>query len=97
MRCISIVYMATEMINIRLEKDFLAKIDKIVERNDYQSRTELVRDALRKLVVEDEEYQKLKNYYAKFRKKHNIKGHTTDEELRKIREEVFDELYKDSK
>lgn len=45
--------MSTEMINIRLEKKFLQHIDRIVKTQNYQSRTELIRESLREKIEEE--------------------------------------------
>lgn len=39
--------MATEMITLKLEQHFLREIDSVVKQDNYQSRTEFIRDALR--------------------------------------------------
>ena len=83
--------MTTEMITLKLENSFLSEIDKVVQNGGYQSRTEFIRNALREKVDE-----------AKLRKamleishlKGASKKKTTDEELERIREQAFEELYK---
>jgi len=39
--------MVTEMITVKLEKQFLHQIDDIVKKAGYQNRTEFIRGALR--------------------------------------------------
>ena len=39
--------MATEMITVKLDDEFLKNIDKVVEKEGYQNRTEFIRNALR--------------------------------------------------
>ncbi len=40
--------MTTEMITLKLEKNFLKEIDESVKKHNYQSRTEFIRNSLRK-------------------------------------------------
>ncbi|MCK4718649.1 MAG: ribbon-helix-helix protein, CopG family [Thermoplasmata archaeon] len=44
---------STEKITIRLPKSYLRSIDRLVERDYFSSRTEAIRTALRKLVMEE--------------------------------------------
>lgn len=46
--------MAMETVQIRLTEDLIRMVDRLVERGIYSSRSEAVRDAVRKLVVESE-------------------------------------------
>lgn len=83
--------MVTEMITVKLDDAFLKQIDNVVEMEGYQNRTEFIRNALREKLEE----AKLKQAMMEIA---NLKGaskkKTTDEELEKIREKVFDDLYK---
>ena len=82
--------MATEMITVKLESGFLNEIDDIVKTNNYQNRTEFIRNALREKVDE----AKMKKAMMEIaRLKGKSKKKTTDDELEKIRERVYDELY----
>lgn len=45
---------AMETVQIRLTGDLIKMVDRLVERGLYSSRSEAVRDAVRKLVVESE-------------------------------------------
>lgn len=45
---------AMETMQVRLTKDLIKMIDRLVKRGIYSSRSEAVRDAVRKLVVESE-------------------------------------------
>jgi len=45
---------AMETVQIRLTEDLIKMVDRLVERGIYSSRSEAVRDAVRKLVVESE-------------------------------------------
>ena len=83
--------MTTEMITVKLDDTFLKQIDKVVETQGYQNRTEFIRNALREKVEE----AKLKQAMMEIAHlKGASKKKTTDEELEKIREKVFDDLYK---
>lgn len=83
--------MATEMITVKLDDAFLKQIDKVVQIEGYQNRTEFIRNALREKVEE----AKLKQAMMEIAHlKGASKKKTTDEELEKIREKVFDDLYK---
>jgi metal-responsive CopG/Arc/MetJ family transcriptional regulator len=82
--------MTTEMINIKLDSRFLKEIDDVVRKNNYQSRTELIREALRQK-VEDSKVKELQQYYAGLRKKFGISRQTTDEELEVLRKEASKE------
>lgn len=81
--------MATEMINIRLEKDFLKEIDRTVKKEHYQSRTELIRQSLRDKIEE----RKMKETILRLRGILKTNKQTTDKELEKIRENVFKEKF----
>jgi Arc/MetJ-type ribon-helix-helix transcriptional regulator len=85
-------HMATEVINIKLDSKFLKEIDKVVAKNNYHNRTELIREALRGK-VDESKVKELRAYYDALRSKHGRTKQTTDEEIHKIREEVFNELH----
>ena len=81
--------MTTEMISLKLEKNFLSEIDTLVKKESYQSRTEFIRDAVRDKI----EDIKMKKSFAEIAKLRGIsKRKTTDEELEQVREQVFNEL-----
>lgn len=44
--------MATDMITLKLDDQFLKEIDTVVEKEGYQNRTEFIRNALREKVEE---------------------------------------------
>jgi len=78
--------MATEMITVKLEDKFLKEIDTIVEIKGYQNRTEFIRNALREKVEE----AKLKDAMMQIAHlKGASKKKTSDVQLEKIREKVF--------
>ena len=83
--------MVTEMINVKLDNIFLHDIDRIVEKEGYQSRTEFIRNALREKVEE----HKLKAAMIELSFLKGASGKKTSEKyLEKIREEAFEEIKK---
>ena len=81
--------MATEMITVKLDNVFLKEIDSIVELHGYQNRTEFIRNALTEKIEET----KLKEAYIRIAKlKGDSKKKTSDEDLEKLRINVFDKL-----
>ena len=83
--------MTTEMITVKLDDTFLKQIDNVVETQGYQNRTEFIRNALREKVEE----VKLKQAMLEIAHlKGASKKKTSNEELEKIRENVFNDLYR---
>lgn len=83
--------MATDMITLKLDDTFLKDIDAVVQKNGYQNRTEFIRNALREKLEET----KLKEAMLQIAHlKGASKKKTSDEELHRIREKVFDEFDK---
>ena len=83
--------MVTEMITVKLDDTFLKQIDSVVETQGYQNRTEFIRNALREKVEE----AKLKQAMMEIAHlKGSSKKKTSDEELEKIREKAFEDMYK---
>jgi metal-responsive CopG/Arc/MetJ family transcriptional regulator len=83
--------MTTEMINLKLDSKFLNEIDSIVKTENYQNRTEFIREVLRK-GVDEAKMKKIMEQLAPFRGASKRK--TTDEELHKTREKIFSQLEK---
>ena len=81
--------MATQMITLKLDGEFLRDIDYAVKNGSYHNRTEFIRNALREKVDE----AKLKD--AMMRISH-LKGaskkRVTEEEYERVREETFEKL-----
>ena len=84
------------MINLRLDPRLIDEIDSVVnnKKENYTSRTDLIRQAIRNLL---EEYRKqhalfLLNKYFGYGKKRGIK--TTDEDIERVKEEVWQEYRK---
>ena len=83
--------MTTEMITLKLDDMFLKEIDSIVEKQGYHNRTEFIRNALREKV----EDTKIKDAMVQIAHlKGSSKKKTSDADLEKIREKVFNELDK---
>ncbi len=81
--------MATEMITLKLEHKFLRDIDEIVKKENYQSRTEFIRNALRKNLDE----ARLKEAMLEIGKlKGAAKKKVTEEEYEHARQQAFEEL-----
>jgi len=80
-----------EALNIKIEKNLLKEIDNVSKRYRYSTRTEFVRDAIRDKLSELEKEEMLKS----LSKLQGISKHkTTDEQLHKAGEHVFNELEK---
>ena len=77
------------MINLRLGKNLLKEIDRIVREGLYESRTEFIREVLRKSVEERKKEKLIKSLRARLGegKRLGIKE-PTEEEFERIREEV---------
>ena len=74
-----------ENVSIKLEKDFLAVIERVMKRNRYTTKTEFIREALRDKIEELEEKEVLRNIDKVFG---SSKHKTTDKELHKARERL---------
>ncbi|MEK6964283.1 MAG: ribbon-helix-helix domain-containing protein [Nanoarchaeota archaeon] len=85
--------MVTEMITVKLERQFLHQIDDIVKKSGYQNRTEFIRNALREKIDETKLKQAMIDI-DQFRGIFKKKKQTTDKELHEIREKVFWEMHK---
>lgn len=85
--------MATGMITMKIEDKFLKEIDSLVEKSNYQNRTEFIREALR------EKVDRLKYEEARLSIIHLLGAHkgkkTTDEDLERIRAKVSKEYFRD--
>lgn len=49
----------SELVHLRLEEKLLQKMDQVVEHGYFSNRTELVRDAVRRLVIEFDKFNAL--------------------------------------
>ena len=80
-----------EVINIKIEKNILNEIDETLVKHRYSTRSEFVRDSIRKNLSELEKEDIMKQVAAL---RGASKRHTTDEQLHKAREKVAAELEK---
>jgi Arc/MetJ-type ribon-helix-helix transcriptional regulator len=81
------------IVNIRLEKEMLRELDFAVNEGLYASRTEFIREAIRKNLLEEKKKEFFKDL-ERIRKKINVKRNSpvlTKEE----REEAFAQLLKE--
>jgi len=79
-----------QLITFKMKEPSLKRLDEICRTFDFASRTEFMRQAIRKMV---EEYENTL-FIRKLKKaRGSAKTTTSDEELEKIREEVARELY----
>ena len=82
--------MVTQMITLKLEHNFLNELDELVKNSGYQNRTEFIRNAVREKIEEE----KMKKFMMDLSKqKGSAKRKINEEELEKVREEAFEELY----
>jgi Arc/MetJ-type ribon-helix-helix transcriptional regulator len=81
-----------ETICIKIEDNLLGRINQDMEERGYTTKTEFIREAIRKK-LEDDEREKLIKEFLKFKGKSPRK--TTDEERAKTREKVFLEMAKE--
>ncbi len=81
-----------EVISLKMEKELLEDIDKSLKKNRYSTRTEFIRDAIRRRLTEQEKEEAIKKLEAAFGSmKSNSKF--TDEETRKLAGEKIAKKY----
>jgi Arc/MetJ-type ribon-helix-helix transcriptional regulator len=85
--------MVTEMITLRLEQEFLKEVDEVVKENNFQSRTELIRTALR-TQIEEARMKKAIKQISKLRG--SSKTITTDKDLERTRIKVGNEVFNET-
>lgn len=83
--------MVTDMITLKLERNFLRDIDATVKKQNYQNRTEFIRNALRDK-IEQAKTRDAIDEIIKLKGKSNKK--TSEKELKELREKAFRELEK---
>ncbi len=76
------------MINIRLEKNFLQDIDNLVKTQNYQSRTELIRESLREKIEEKKLIEAVKKLRGSWKTK------TSNEDYEKMKERIGKRIIK---
>ena len=80
-----------ESISLKLEPDFLRHMERIMKKCEYSTKTEFIRSAIREKIKELEKEETLKNINKLFG---SSKHKTTDKDLHKAREEIFEQLEK---
>ena len=81
-----------ETVCVKFQEQVLAEVDKKIKDHNFNSRTEFIREAVRDKLEDlsrDEIIEKIMSFKGKFKHKH-----TTSEDEKRIKEEVFDELEK---
>jgi len=81
-----------EVISLKLDETMLQNVDKTLQKHNFSTRTEFIRDAIREKLKElsrEELMARFLSFKGKAKKK------VSDVELKKIREEVFDEIAKE--
>ena len=81
-----------DIISLKLDEGMLKNIDKIVKEHNYGTRTEFIRSSIREKMTQLEKDVLIKQLLAL---KGSVKRHTTDAELRKIREEASEEYMRE--
>ncbi|MBR9699725.1 hypothetical protein GOV09_04680 [Candidatus Woesearchaeota archaeon] len=83
-----------ETVSLRLEKGFIAAMEKVMKGHRYATRTEFIREAVREKIKDLEKQEALfrleKAYGAGAKKGRKI----TDEQIHKAGEEAFEEIAK---
>jgi len=81
-----------ECISVKFQENIVKDMDKNISKNNFNSRTEFIREAVRDKLSELSKKDLIAEFFS-FRGK--AKKKTTYEENRKTREEVFKELIKE--
>lgn len=81
-----------DVISLKLDEGMLKDLDKFVKDYNYGTRTEFIRTSIREKMSKLEKDAIIKEL-LKF--KGISKKHTTDEELRRVREKVAEQYFKD--
>lgn len=83
-----------EIVTLKMDKEMLNRMDALIKQHQYGTRTEFIRDALRDKMSSLEKEELIKKVMAL---KGSVKHKTTDEELRRMREEAWKELQEEMK
>lgn len=78
-----------ENVSVKFQEDVLKRMDKCIEQNNFNSRTEFIREAVRDK-LSSLSRDEIINEFLKFKGKSKIK--TTDEDDRIVREQVSKEF-----
>lgn len=85
--------MATQMINVRLGEKLISEVDNLVKVSTYNSRTEFIRESVR--IRLDEMNKQAAIASIRSRMGQGKGKEISDEEFRKIREQVFNKILKE--
>jgi len=84
--------MATELVTFKMNRKFLKEVDDTVKNSSFHNRTEFIRNALR----ENVDKIKLKKAMQEIAHLKGASGKkTTDEEIHRVRQKVFEEFDKE--
>ena len=81
-----------ETISLKLESEFLQDVEKAMKKHRYTTKTEFIREAMRKHLLDlekEEALQRLEKIYGASKRK------TTDAQLKKAREEAVKDIAKE--
>lgn len=81
-----------ETVSIKMEKEFAKNIEKAMKQNNYTTKTEFIREAIREKISKLE-MKKIFKEIEEFRRDNPRK--TTNEDLHRVREELAKELEKE--
>ena len=81
-----------ETISLKLDESMLHNVDKTLQKHNFSTRTEFIRDAIREKLKELTREDLMKKFLDS---KGKAKKKVSDSELKKIREDVFDKIAKD--
>jgi metal-responsive CopG/Arc/MetJ family transcriptional regulator len=80
-----------ETISLKLDETMLHNVDKTLQKHNFSTRTEFIRDAIREKLEELSREDLMATF---LRLKGKAKKNVSDAQLHRIREDVFDELAK---
>lgn len=78
-----------EIVTLKMDKEMLERMDSLIKQHQYGTRTEFIRDALRDKMSNLEKEELIKKVMAL---KGSSKTKTSDEDIRRVREEVSREF-----
>ena len=81
-----------EIVSVKFQEDILKNIDKAIEKHNFNSRTEFIRESVRDKLASLSKEELIKEF---FKLKGSSKIKTSPEEEKKIRIEVGNEMMKE--
>ena len=79
-----------EVVTVKFQEDILKKIDDSIKKNNFNSRTEFIREAVRDKLSELEKKQIIEHL---MKLKGSAKVRMSDEEIHRVRDEVAEEFF----